>query len=172
MIRMQISEFAPSRKAVFNPTLFIEKLNRLITEDPLEEKFALNFVLLDPLKDLVTYISCGFDALLHLSQEQSKPRKLSSENDLLGTSATAEFAETTDNWNAGDILILHSLALPQESKPQEKEQFDQAMSEAIAENFLFSAQRQSESILKRVSSAPVFSSISYSRALVSIQRII
>jgi hypothetical protein len=172
MIRMQLAEFTPSGKALFKPAAFIEKLNRLIFEDTSKEEFALNFVLLDPLKDLATYVSCGFDALLHIPQGQAKPRKLASENDFLGTSLTTEFAETTDNWNAGDILILHSFALPPEAKPQDQELVDQAMSEAIAENLLLSAQRQSEAIFKKISSLPVFSLVPYSKALISIQRII
>ena len=172
MIRMHLNEFTPSGKALFKPVAFVEKLNSLIFDDPSNEKFALNFVLLDPLKDLTTYISCGFNALFHVPQGQTKPRKLSSENELLGTSVTAEFAETVDNWNAGDILILHTLAMPQESKPQDQEQFDLGMNDAIAENLLLSAQRQSEAILKKVSNTPIFQLISYPKALISIQRII
>jgi eukaryotic-like serine/threonine-protein kinase len=172
MIRMQLHEFTPSGKALFQPIAFIEKLNRLVFEETSNEKFALNFVLLDPLQDLVAYISCGFNALLHIPQGQTKPRKLTSENDLLGTSGTAEFAETTDNWNAGDVLILHSLVFLPETKPREREQWDQVMSEAIAENLLLSAQRQSEAIFKKVSSTPIFSLIPYSKALISIQRIV
>lgn len=172
MIRMQLHEFTPSGKALFHSTAFVENLNRLIFEDAWGEKFALNFVLLDPLRDLATYISCGFDALLHVPQGALKPRKLTSENDLLGTSSTSEFYETTDNWNAGDILILHSLAVPQEAKTRDREMLDQAFEEAIAENLLLSAQRQSEAILKKVSTTPVFSLISYPKALICIQRII
>jgi eukaryotic-like serine/threonine-protein kinase len=172
MIRMHLDDFTPSGKALFKPIPFIERMNQLIFEDTLGEKFALNFVLLDPLRDLVTYISCGFDSLLHIPQGQAKSRKLSSENPLLGASMTAEFSETTDNWNAGDILFLHSLALAQESTPQEKDQLDQSMSGAIAENLLLSAQRQTEAILKKVSSVPVFPLIPYPKILISIQRII
>ena len=172
MIRMRLNDFSSSDKSAFHLIAFVEKLNRLIFEDLIEEKFALNLVWLDPLKDLVNYISCGFDALLHIPQGQTHSRRLVSENDLLGTSSTPEFAETSDNWNTGDTLILHSLALPQETRSQDREQFDQVMREAIAENFLLSAQRQSEAILKKVSSSPAFSSIPYPKALISIQRII
>lgn len=172
MIRMHLNEFTPSGKALFKPAVFVEKLNRLIFEDTSEEKFALNVVLLDPLRDLTTYISCGFDALLHVPQGQIKPRKLTSENALLGTSATTEFSETTDNWNAGDILILHSLALSAEAKPQDLEQFDLTLSDAINENLLLSAQSQSEAIFKKISSIPAFSMITYPKALIAIQRIV
>lgn len=172
MIRMHMHEFTPSSKALFKPVPFVEKLNRLLFEDILGEKFALNFVLLDPLRDLATYVSCGFDALLHIPQGQTAPRKLSSQNDLLGTSLTTEFSETTDNWNPGDILFLHSLALEPESKPEEQAQLDMALNEAVAENILLSAQRQSEAVLKKASSAPIFSMVRFPRALFSIQRII
>jgi serine/threonine protein kinase len=172
MIRMHLHEYNPSSKAVFKPLPFVDRLNRLIFEDILNEKFALNFVLLDPLRDLATYVSCGFDALLHISQGQTTPRKLTSQNDLLGTSLTTEFSETTDNWNPGDLLFLHSLALNSESSPEEKLQLDVALNEAISENILLSAQRQSEAILKKVSLSPMFPLISYPKALFSIQRII
>jgi hypothetical protein len=109
---------------------------------------------------------------LHISQGQTTPRKLTSQNDLLGTSLTTEFSETTDNWNPGDLLFLHSLALNSESSPEEKLQLDVALNEAISENILLSAQRQSEAILKKVSLSPMFPLISYPKALFSIQRII
>ena len=73
MIRMHMHEFTPSAKTLFKPIPFIEKLNRLLFEDILGERFALNFVLLDPLRDLATYVSCGFDALLHSPKARPTP---------------------------------------------------------------------------------------------------
>ncbi len=171
MIRMSLQEFTPSAKATFKPIAFIEKLNRLVLEDIREEKFALNLVLLDPLRDLATYISCGFDSLLHIPQGQSLPRRLSSQNDLLGVSLTTEFSETTDNWNPGDLLFIHSLTLSAQNT-SERQLFDKTLDEAIVENILLSAQRQAEAVLKRISSTPVFSALSYPKAFISIQRII
>ncbi len=169
LIRMQMSEFTPSAKTPFHPVAFVEKLNRLITDDTLGEKYALNFVLLDPLRDLVSYISCGFNSLLHVPEGHTEARRLSSENDLLGTSPTAEFAETTDNWNAGDLLILHSLILfPQNKAPE----FDQALGEAVSENLLLSAQRQAEAIMKKISATTFFTDSQYPKALITIQRIV
>ena len=172
MIRMQLHEFSPTAKTVFKPIPFLEKLNRLIFEDFLGEKFALNFVLLDPLLDQATYVSCGFDALLHVPQGQTTPRQLSSQNDLLGTSATTEFSAITDNWNPGDQLFMHTLALDPQSPPDEKQQFDLRVNEAISENVLLSAQRQADAILKKVASSPAFALLRYPKALISIQRII
>jgi serine/threonine protein kinase len=172
MIRMSLNEFLASTKSIFRPTPFVEKLNQLICDDILHEPFALNLVLLDPLKDAVTYLSCGFDALIHVPQGQTLSRRLSSPNDLLGQSLTTEFSETTDNWNPGDLLFFHSLALDLDSSPEEKQQLNFILNEAVMEHFLLSSQRQAEAILKKVSLSPIASLIRYPKALISIQRIV
>ncbi|MBI2811217.1 MAG: protein kinase [Candidatus Melainabacteria bacterium] len=163
MIKMLLSDYITNPKSVFKPIPFVEKLNRLAFEDIIGEKFAINFVLLDPLRDQATYVSCGLGDLLHLPQGQNIPRRLSSPNELLGASQSTIFSETTDNWNAGDTLILHSLAPYQGPDPQ----LDGAINEAVSENLLLSAQRQAEAILKKIPSATP-----YPKALITIQRII
>jgi hypothetical protein len=120
----------------------------------------------------VTYIACGFEALLHIPEGHSSARKLSSQNSLLGASPTTEFAETTDNWNAGDTLILHSLYLPADATPEQKEQLERSLNTGVSENLLLSAQRQAEAILKTTSSSPALSLVPYPKALITIQRII
>jgi eukaryotic-like serine/threonine-protein kinase len=172
MVRMQMGDYTLSGKGAFHPIPFIEKLNRMVFEDAIAEKFAMNLVLLDPFKELLCYVSCGFDSLLHIPQGQTDLRKLASENDLLGASATTEFAGTEDNWNAGDLLLMHSLALPPEAKPQERGPWDAALAEAVEENILLSAQSQSEAIFKKLSLSPTFSLVPYPKALISIQRIV
>lgn len=172
MIRMQMHEFTPSTQTPFKPLSFVNQLNRLLFEDSFDEKFALNLVLLDPLRDLATYVSCGLDALLHIPQGQLSPRRLYSQNDFLGISASTEFSETTDNWNPGDLLFLHTLALAPSNRPEEKQQLEQAINEAVTENLLLSAQHQAEAILKKSTTSPISTLITYPKALVSIQRII
>lgn len=171
MVRMHLQAFTPSTPSTFKLIPFIEALNRLLFEDVLGEKFALNLIMLDPLKDLVTYISCGFGDLLHIPQGQSTLRKLSSQNDLLGVSSTTGFSETTDNWNPGDLLFLHSLTL-ETTNSSDNQQLDTALNDAISENLLLSAQRQADAILKKVTSTPVSALMPYPKCLISIQRII
>jgi len=163
MIQMHLHE----RQTPFKPIPFVTELNRLLSEDPSGEKLALNCLLLDPLRDLVTYLSCGLDALLHLSEGQTTARKLLAPNPLLGT-PSAEFSEVTDNWNVGDLLFFHSLALSSTSRSEDKEALSTALSESIVENSLLSAQPQAEAILKRVSATPVSSP----KILFTIQRIV
>ncbi len=168
MIRSHLHAFVSAQKTPFQVAPFVERLNQLLIDDILGEKFALGCVLLDPLKDAATYVSCGMNALLHIPQGHNTPRQLIAANDLLGVSSTTEFSATTDNWNTGDILILHSLTLPEESSFEERTAFDQILSDAVSENLLLSAQRQSEAILKKASIALT----RYPKALISIQRII
>lgn len=172
MIKMLLSEYTPEAKGVFKPIPFVEKLNRLLCEDTLQEKFAISLVLLDPLRDLVDFVSCGFDDLLHIPQGQTSVRKLTCQNELLGVSPTTEFSETVDNWNAGDTLLMHSLRLSEEASPQQQELLANTLNEATTENILLSAQRQSEAILKKVTASSAASAAIYPRALFSIQRII
>ncbi len=86
MVRMHLGDFTPSTRSAFRPIPFVEKLNRLLHDDPLGEKFAFSLLLLDPLKDLATLLSCGLGDLLHVPQGHTEPRQLSSPNDLLGQS--------------------------------------------------------------------------------------
>ena len=128
-------------------------------------------LLLNPLQGMLTYISCGFDALLHIPQGSTTPRNLHSHNPLLGLDVHAAFSETNDNWNAGDILIMDSLVLPPESMHHQNA-LESLINETVIENLLLSSQRQAEFILKKISSSPLFSAIRYPKVLISIQRIV
>jgi eukaryotic-like serine/threonine-protein kinase len=172
MVRMYLSTFTLENKETFRALSFLEKLNRLIYEDESKELFAMNLVLLDPFSDLLTYISCGFCDLLHIPQGDTQPRRLSSQNELLGASPTTEFSETNDNWNTGDTLIMHSLAFPKEAQPESREILSEALIKATTENLLLSAQRQAEAILKKVIASPIATAISSPKSLFSIQRIV
>jgi serine phosphatase RsbU (regulator of sigma subunit) len=159
-------------KTSINLTAFVTDLNEMLCENPLTEPVALSLTLLNPLKETVSYLSCGFPDLIHLPQGATTIRPLSSQNDLLGTRRGTEFSQTTDNWSEGDLLILHTLLIPQESGEHQHEALNLSLAEAITENSLLSAQRQSESILKQIALSPSYTHIPSPKALLSIQRII
>lgn len=172
MIRMYMHPFSAPGKALFNPLLFVQTLNQLLAQDPMKEPFALNVLLLDPFKDLATYISCGFDDLLHVPQGQNQPRRLSAPNPLLGISAASTFSESSDNWNVGDLLVFHSFAAIPEANDSEKDRLMRMLNQSVADNLLLSAQRQADAILKALlTHSPAFLA-TYPKALISIQRII
>ena len=170
MIRMLLSDPLSTLRSHFKPITFVELLNASLCLDPIGQPFAMNLICLDPMQELVTYLSCGLDPLLHLSRGASVPRKLISQNPLLGVDSTAKFAEAQDNWNEGDLLVMHSLA----AKPAEEggaPAYEATLIASLEENSLLSAQRQAEAILKRISSSPSFPQLLFPKALMSIQRI-
>lgn len=171
MIRMHLQAFSPVAQTPLKLVSFVETLNRILCEDNLKLQFVLSMLLLNPLQGMLTYISCGFDALLHIPQGSTTPRNLHSHNPLLGLDVHAAFSETNDNWNAGDILIMDSLVLPPESMHHQNA-LESLINETVIENLLLSSQRQAEFILKKISSSPLFSAIRYPKVLISIQRIV
>lgn len=105
---LQLSEVSP--KKPFVPQTFMAKLNRLIRDEKTGERFSFQLLLLDPLLEQLHYISCGGGAMLHVPSGTADPRYFQMDNPLLGTEDQRDFLETTDNWQVGDLLILHSFS--------------------------------------------------------------
>lgn len=139
-----------------------ENLNDLLCQDPLRHSFALSLLQLDPLQDQLTYLSCGFNALLHLPQGALHARPLSTDNPLLGTTPSASFSQAQDNWNEGDTLLLHTLESTPPLDPS-------PLLHALEEFVLLSAQRQAEAVLK--STTTTLPPLLFPRAAIALQRI-
>ncbi len=170
MVRMIVFNTSTTESANFKPSGFAELLNTVLCQDQAGQQYAMNLIFLDPLQDLVIYLSCGFDALLHLPQGISKARKLTASNPLLGVDSTLKFSETKDNWNEGDLLVLHSLAAKKTAK-EEEAPYERVLIAAFEDNLLLSAQRQAEAILKKTSSVPAFQELLFPKAMITVQRI-
>lgn len=147
--------------AVIHPNEFIAALNRLIKEDPIGQKFSLLFLILNPTKDELSFLACGLGGLIHVPSGSHTPRKLTSQNPLIGHDANAEFFAITDNWEIGDALTLHSLDTILET----------ALLEALSENLFLSAQGQAEAILKKTATHPSFPLQKNPKVLITLQRI-
>jgi hypothetical protein len=104
----------------------------------MEQDFGLCFLLLNPDKDQLSFISCSYTNLWHIPDGSKKIRSLATPNPALGTDPTTTLLETADNWNSGDTLILHSLGLPKGEEPP------------IEEYLLLSAQHQADKILEKL----------------------
>lgn len=170
ILRGAVRAHLSNQKTSLNPTLFAERLSRELCMDTLPLRFCIAFLLLDPMQEMLTYISCGFNALIHVPQD-SKPKTLHARNPLIGADPQSTFSSVTDNWNTGDILILHSLALPEDALYQQQQAIDAVVQDAVTENRLLSAQRQAETLLKKAALSPAFPLIPYPKAILSIQRI-
>lgn len=143
------------------PQQLTSLLNQLLVQDPLQQKFYFSCLVLNSMKDELSFISCETGSLLHLLQGSDMPKKLSNQNPLLGQDPNAEFFEIKDNWAIGDILLFHSL----------DPSLDPLLLEAFKENNLLSAQAQAEAVFKKGAAHPSFALQKNSKMLVSIQRI-
>jgi hypothetical protein len=100
----------------------------------------------------------------------NKPRRLNAINPPLGANPVSKFSETKDNWNQGDLLILHSFSTNQ-SIEQTSSSYETTLITALEENHLLSSQRQAEAILKKAASSPSFQQLLYPKALLTLERI-
>lgn len=145
----------------FSFPLFVSSLNRLVQDDPLGQKFAAAFLILSPQRDELSFLSCGLGNILHVSPGHMIPRTLGNQNPPLGSLLRADFELTADNWNIGDIVILHSL----------HPSVDPILQETLKEKFFLSPQGQADALLKKAASQPAFTQDKKPQVLFSLHRI-
>ncbi len=125
-----------------HPLKALKALNETIHQDPMSAHFRFCLILLTPDKDQLSFVSCNYTSLYHILEGSQTIRILSTPNNALGLDPETPLLETTDNWNSGDTLILHSIGL----KPEQEDQ-------KWAQEFLIlSGQNQAEKILQSLTS--------------------
>lgn len=159
LIHMALKELPSSN--LWSATSFAETLNTLLCHQ--HQPFGLNLLLLNPLQNQLTYLTCGFNALIHLPQGAQYPRILSAPNPPLGIDPSASFAQIQDNWEEGDTLLLHTL---EQDPPLDPEFFARTLHECA----LFSPKKQADQVFKTAQA--VFPSLRFPRLVLSIQRLL
>ncbi len=125
----------------------VGKLNHLVLNEKTGEEFFFQALLLDGLREELTYTPCGACTLLHVSSAGDEPRYLSADNPSLGHAEQSTFSKTVDNWSVGDLLLLHSFSpfASQQSTEDERKLF----SDLIKAHISLSMKAQAEAILKK-----------------------
>ncbi|MGH2611946.1 MAG: protein kinase domain-containing protein, partial [Rhabdochlamydiaceae bacterium] len=126
-----------SEKFMFLP--FLISLQRLIQLDPLNQKYALAFLILSPSRDELQFLSCGMGSIFHISPGSPKARRLQNHNPPLGTDNRNEWDIVIDNWNIGDILVAYTF--PSTS--------DALIQETLENISLQSPQSQADNLIKK-----------------------
>ncbi len=150
VVKALTDEYLTDEKKLFHGVKFVQTLNRLLCLDPIDEKFHLGLLMLDPFHDSLSFISCGLGPLLHIPGGSNTIRKLQTDNPLIGMDLSAEFSASGDNWNDGDILIFHSLEMEPNSE------FESTLLNVVTENLLLSPSRATEAIMKKIVLNPAF----------------
>ncbi len=142
MVRMAIQHGFHNGKKDIHPIKLLSGLSQALSVDPMQQKFKLSLLLLNPDKDVLSFVSCEFANLWHLDSGSCKIRSLSTPNPLLGSDPMTSILETADNWHSGDILILRAGAKDGETPAE--------LGEEIC---LLSAQYQAERLVEKNASA-------------------
>ncbi|MBX7066724.1 MAG: protein kinase [Parachlamydiales bacterium] len=93
------------------PAKIISNLNQTICNDPAHLRLGLCLLVLDPEKDQMSFISCKYTEASHISEGSLAMRTLATPNQAIGSDLGMTFLETSDNWNPGDRIILHSAGI-------------------------------------------------------------
>ncbi|MBI3212165.1 MAG: protein kinase [Simkania negevensis] len=170
MIQTLIDPYLGTQDKSFQPIPFITTLNKMLS--PYEKKilFAFHLLYLTPNKEQFSLISCGTKSLLHFTPGISKPRFIANQNPLLGSSPNYSFYETIENWNVGDLLLIHTFNT---SIKEEKhiEGFEGKLEALTAKHLQLSAQSQAATILSDLLEAGNVPPDSTTKILLTVQRI-
>jgi len=147
MVRALIADKEISLQKPLDIRALAIALNHLFLEGRVFEPCSLQLLLLNPLMEQLSYLSCGGSTLLHVPAETHIPKYLHAENPLLGFEERADYMETIDNWSAGDLVLLHSLdPFASLSSPQEEKSLFLDLIKAHAS---FAMPRMAEALLKK-----------------------
>lgn len=141
------------------PVELTKSINDLITHDPLDQIFAFNYLLLNPIAKELSFISCDFSDLWSFNIKNKQIVKISTENSALGIEKGTEFKENTYAWNSQEeILVLTSFPIP-----------GNVLQDIVSEHLRFSAQKTAEAIIRKAKSLAIFDMDEFSQAVVVIQ---
>lgn len=150
------------------PVELVTILNDIIFRDSMNQKFNLNYLIINPKTNELRYISCGYGNLWQIKSGVETPLKLSTDNPALGIAPETVFTEVSGSWDVGDTLFLNTFAVAKVTSSNEfsEELFEQA----LKENLDRSPQKQVEGILRkaRIAANKLFQERSI--ALISILR--
>jgi eukaryotic-like serine/threonine-protein kinase len=131
------------------PAILASKLNDILVNDPMDQMFALSYLTMNPSKNTVSYISCGYGNLWHIPKKTGKPTQISADNIALGIDDSMEFIEVQIPWEIGDKLILNSFSTV---STQNKEQAFHAddLKKALEETNNLHPQKQLKILFRKI----------------------
>ena len=147
----------------FNLSEYTSALNNILANDHFCPALALITVHLQPENEIFEAYSCGLGSLWHIPFGATKPREITSFNDLLGKKEQATFDMSSDNWREGDLLIIHSFD-PNKNK--------QPMEQIIADYIQLSPRKQAEALFRKIATEQTLDLESCPHALLVMQRIL
>lgn len=132
-----------------NPSEMISLLNRLLSQDIMDQVFSLSYLEISIDSKQLHYVTCGFGNIWHLPANWTAPKKLSIENMALGIDPTNEFSEMTIPWHKGDTILLASTSHLKEDG-RESLLPDMVFQQNLADLHSLPPQKKVEGILRKI----------------------
>lgn len=146
-------------------------LNDILFRDNLDQVFALNYLIVRPQKNELSYISCGHGNLWYIQEGVGTPVKIQVENIPLGVSKDVEFKEVVHPWNIGDLLVLNTFLTASTPENEQEEIPEEVFEKALLEYMGNPPQKQIEGVLRRIKLALPKLLSEHSISLISLQRV-
>jgi|GEM_PF-5390246 len=162
MIKSLLHEPLTNANTPFQPIEFATKLNSLVCQDTIPETFHLSLLKLIPQNDTLSFLSCGQGPLFHVEQGKNVARAIHSHNPLIGHDPAASFSDSGDNFNDGDLLVLHDLP---------EQPFGPLLAKTVGLNALLSTGRLAEEVLKRAQEEQSYSDLCHPKVVITLQRL-
>jgi len=132
------------------PIELVSVLNDLVFKDQSGPIFNLNYIILNPKGNLLTYVSCGYGTLWHIPTGEDTPKKCSAQHLPLGINSKMEFEEISTPWNVGDILLLNTFASFKQPEEERGWGFNENdLVKAIHDNSKYPPQQQVDNIMRK-----------------------
>jgi serine/threonine protein kinase len=125
-------------------------LNALLLEDPMKQHFSFSYLILLPRENLFRFISCQCGCLWYCTSSSSSFTSILSDNPSLGADPNVNFVEIEHLWNVGDSILLYASSLSMHSSSKEALFSEEQLQASIGEFLHSSAQRQVDSLLRKV----------------------
>ncbi|MES2199660.1 MAG: protein kinase [Chlamydiota bacterium] len=150
-------------------TPFIQDLHDQMALDPFISQFALSYLYLNPIAATVQFYNAGLSQVIY-TPAGAVSHILYNSHPLLAKNP-AEFTETTEVWNIGDVIIYHSFISEENDSPERKQEIETHLQNTLKEQMFLSAQAQADILVKELSQTSFFPPNGQTKVLFSIQRV-
>lgn len=132
------------------PNELITILNDLIVNDPLRHELSLNYLVLEPEKNILEYLSCGDGNLYFLEHNKDLVEKISNHNPKVGLLPLTDFTSVNHQFKKDDLCLLTSLSGAILKENKNKTLLDDEIMKCLVENRFENAEKITQNILKRL----------------------
>lgn len=132
------------------PAELVTVLNDLLINDQIGSILNLNYIVLDPEENLMTYVSLGYGNLWYVSRDGKPPINCSPNQLKAGVNPKAEIFESSLPWNSGDVIVLNTLSSYDSEKRVSLKFNEEAFIKELQNNLSSPPQKQVDNMLRKL----------------------